>query len=149
MSLAEFFQQFPDEDTCRAFIEQQRLGDHPTCPRCGDMNVYRLNKLASMAFKCGGCKRRFSVRTGTPMEESRLPLQKWLLATYILTTAGKGISSVQLAKGTPRSLQGRALSAIYGLIGRLIDRWGRLTSPWGSKWRPAAIVGSIAHRQAA
>ena len=51
--------------------------------------------------------------------------------------------------GTPRSLQGRALSAIYGLIGRLIDRWGRLTSPWGSKWRPAAFVGSIAHRQAA
>ena len=51
--------------------------------------------------------------------------------------------------GTPRSLQGRALSAIYGLIGRLIDRWGRLTSAWGSKWRPAAFVGSIAHRQAA
>ena len=51
--------------------------------------------------------------------------------------------------GTPRSLQGRALSAICGLSGRLIDRWGRLTSVWGSKWRPAAVVGSIAHRQAA
>ena len=43
--------------------------------------------------------------------------------------------------GTPRSLQGRALSAICGLIGRLMDRWGRLTSAWGSKWRPAAFVG--------
>ena len=51
--------------------------------------------------------------------------------------------------GTPRSLQGRALSAICGLIGRLMDPWGRLTSVWGSKWRPAAVVGSIAHRQAA
>ena len=51
--------------------------------------------------------------------------------------------------GTPRSLQGRALSAICGLVGRLMDRWGRLTSPWGAKWRPAAFVGSIAHRQAA
>ena len=51
--------------------------------------------------------------------------------------------------GTPRSLQGRALSAICGLVGRLMDRWGRLTSAWGSKWRPAAFVGSIAHRQAA
>ena len=51
--------------------------------------------------------------------------------------------------GTPRSLQGRALSAICRLVGRLMDRWGRLTSPWGSKWRPAAFVGSIAHRQAA
>ena len=51
--------------------------------------------------------------------------------------------------GTPRSLQGLALSAIRRLIGRLMDRWGRLTSAWGSKWRPAAFVGSIAHRQAA
>ena len=48
--------------------------------------------------------------------------------------------------GTPRSLQGRALSALCGLIGRLIDRWGRLTRVWGSKWTPAAFVVSIAHR---
>ena len=51
--------------------------------------------------------------------------------------------------GTPRSLQGRALSAICRLIGRLIDRWGRLTRAWGFKWTPTALVGSIAHRQAA
>ena len=51
--------------------------------------------------------------------------------------------------GTPRSLQGRALSAICGLIGRLIDCWGRLTDSWGPEWGPAAFVGSIAHRQAA
>ena len=42
--------------------------------------------------------------------------------------------------GTPRSLQGRALSAICGLIRRLIDRWGRLTRAWGSKGTPAALV---------
>ena len=51
--------------------------------------------------------------------------------------------------GTPRSLQGRAVSAICRLIGRLIDRWGRLTRAWGSKWTPATLAGSIAHRQAA
>ena len=51
--------------------------------------------------------------------------------------------------GTPRSLQGRALSAICDLIGRLIDRWGRLTGAWGAKWPPAAFVGSSAHCQAA
>ena len=49
--------------------------------------------------------------------------------------------------GTPRSLQGRALSAISGLIGRLIDHWGRLTGVWGSNWRPAALIGAIAQRQ--
>ena len=51
--------------------------------------------------------------------------------------------------GTPRSLQGRALSAICGLIGRLTALWGRLTASWDFQWTPAGLVGSIAHRQAA
>ena len=55
----------------------------------------------------------------------------------------------QTGVGTPRSLQGRrAISAICRLIGRFIDRWGRLTRAWGFKWAPTALVGSIAHRQA-
>ena len=55
----------------------------------------------------------------------------------------------QTGIGTPRSLQGRALSAICRLIDRLIDRWARLRRAWGFKWTPTALVGSIAHRKAA
>ena len=55
----------------------------------------------------------------------------------------------QTGVGTPRSLQGRAVSAICRLIGRLIDCWGPLRRLWGFKWTPTALVGSIAHRQAA
>ena len=51
--------------------------------------------------------------------------------------------------GTPRSLQGRALSAIYGLIGRPTALWGRLTASRDFQWTPSGLVGSIAHRQAA
>ena len=51
--------------------------------------------------------------------------------------------------GTPRSLQGRALSAICGLIGPLTALWGRLTASWDFQWTPAGLVGAIAHRQAA
>ena len=51
--------------------------------------------------------------------------------------------------GTPRTLQGRALSAMCGLIERLIDRSGHLTGAWGAKWTPTAFVGSIPHCQAA
>ena len=97
MSLGDFFKQFPDEASSRAFIEQERWGGAvATCPRCGDMTTYRIAGV--MGFKCSGCKGRFSVRTGTPMERSKIPLQKWLLAIYILTTVRRGISSVQLAK---------------------------------------------------
>ena len=51
--------------------------------------------------------------------------------------------------GTPRSLQGRALSAILGLIGRLTGLLGRLTSVWAVKWTPVGLGHSIAHPQAA
>lgn len=51
-----------------------------------------------MSFKCATCKERFSIRTGTIMEISHLPLQTWLLAIYMMTTARKGISSIQFAK---------------------------------------------------
>ena len=99
MSLAEFLGHFPDEDSCKRFIESERWGDEPACPRCGSVKVWRIK--GGMGFKCGDCpvkENRFSVRTGTIMQDSRLSLRKWLLATYLMTTARKGISSVQLAK---------------------------------------------------
>jgi hypothetical protein len=55
----------------------------------------------------------------------------------------------QTGIGTPRSLQGRALSSICRLIDRLIDLCGRLTRAWGFKWTLTPLIGSIAHRQAA
>lgn len=51
-----------------------------------------------MAYRCKDCRKHFSVRTGTVLAESRLPLQKWLLAIYMLTSARKGIPSTQMAR---------------------------------------------------
>lgn len=51
-----------------------------------------------MAYRCKDCRKHFSVRTSTVLEESRLPLQKWLIAIYMMTTARKGIPSTQMAK---------------------------------------------------
>lgn len=96
MSILEFCQRFPDEKACTEFIAQQRWQGKPQCPHCGGSKVYHVQ--GSMGYKCAGCRKRFSVRTGTIMECSRLPLRTWLLAFYITTTARKGISSVQLAK---------------------------------------------------
>ena len=54
----------------------------------------------------------------------------------------------QTGVGTPRSLQGRVLSVIFRLLGRLIDRWRRLTRVWDFKWTPIGTIRPIAHRQA-
>ena len=96
MSIPEFYQRFPNEETCAAFIEHERWGGEPHCPHCGVTKVYRVK--GAMGFKCSGCRKRFSVRTGTVMEASKVKLQTWLLAFYMMTTARKGISSVQFAK---------------------------------------------------
>jgi transposase-like protein len=96
MSIPEFYQRFPNEKVCAKFIEAERWNDKPECPHCRNDKVYRIK--GGMGFKCASCKERFSVRTGTVMESSRLPLQTWLLAIYMMTTARKGISSVQFAK---------------------------------------------------
>lgn len=96
MSIPEFYREFPDEETCKDFIVQERWNGNPVCPHCGHDKVYEIS--GGMSYKCANCKERFSVRTGSIMESSRLPLQTWLLAIYIMTTGRKGISSVQFAK---------------------------------------------------
>jgi len=96
MSIPEFYQQFPTEESCRQFIIKQRWPNGVTCPHCGHDKVYDIK--GGMGYKCANCKERFSVRTGMIMESSRLPLQTWLLAINLMTTARKGISSVQFAK---------------------------------------------------
>ena len=96
MSIPEFYQRFPTEEACAAFIEHERWDGEPHCPHCGVTKVYRVK--GAMGFKCSGCRKRFSVRTGTVMEASKVKLQTWLLAFYMMTTARKGISSVQFAK---------------------------------------------------
>lgn len=96
LSIPEFYKKFPNETACAEFIEQERWDGSPVCTHCGHTKVYRVKD--TMGYKCAGCRKRFSVRHGTIMEGSKLPLQTWLLAIYIMTTARKGVSSVQFAK---------------------------------------------------
>lgn len=96
MIIPEFYKRFPTEGVCAEFIEQERWNGEPICTHCGHKKAYRIT--GTMGYKCAGCRKRFSVRHGTIMEGSKLPLQTWLLAIYVMTTARQGISSVQFAK---------------------------------------------------
>jgi transposase-like protein len=98
LSTFEFFQKFPDEEAARKHFEARRWGDEPVCGHCGSVNVTECKDHKPMAYRCKDCRKHFSVRTGTVLAESRLPLQKWLLAIYMLTSARKGIPSTQMAR---------------------------------------------------
>ncbi len=96
-SILDFQKEFSSEEKCREYLEQQRWNGTPACPFCGSINVHRFPN--GKIFKCRekGCRAKFSVTVGTIYENSKLPLTKWFLATYILSVHSKGISSLQLA----------------------------------------------------
>ncbi|MDF3413304.1 IS1595 family transposase [Sulfitobacter sp. M57] len=98
LSTFEFFQKFPNEEAARLFFEKRRWNGEPVCGHCGCVDVSECKDHKPMAYRCKGCRKHFSVRTGTVLAESRLPLQKWLLAIFMLTSARKGIPSTQMAR---------------------------------------------------
>lgn len=97
VSAYEFLERFPDEAAARAHMEEVRWGGRPVCPSCGCEDRIQRRKLAGW-FRCLACKQDFTVRVGTVFGRSHMPLHKWLYAMYLLATARKGISSLQLAK---------------------------------------------------
>jgi transposase-like protein len=96
ISVYQFIKKFPDEDTCEKFIISARFPRGIFCPHCKSHTCYRLE--TQKRFKCGKCRKQFTVRTGSILAESKVPLQKWLMAVWILTTHKKGMSSIQLGK---------------------------------------------------
>ena len=96
ISLLELFQRFPDQDTAISYIEQQRWPDGVSCPHCQERK--RIGSRKGGYYRCNACMEVFTVRTKTPMERSHIPLHKWIYGMYLLVTARKGVSSMQLAK---------------------------------------------------
>lgn len=95
-SLIDFFRQYPDEAAATAFFESLRWADGVVCPHCGSIHISKCK--GSMPYRCKTCRKHFSVRVGTILNNSKLPLLKWLLALYILGNSKKGIASTKLAE---------------------------------------------------
>lgn len=90
---------FHDEDAARAHIEALRWAGEPTCPHCGSVRVRRMaGKTQAGMFLCNDCRDKFTVRTGSVMERSHVPLHKWLLATHLMAASKKGISAKQMER---------------------------------------------------
>lgn len=87
---------FKDEMTCLKYLEQTTWNNVPRCPQCGMIDIYRYRN--GRHFKCKQCKTEFTVKIGTIFESSKLPLVKWFMAMYLVSTNTKGLSSYQLAR---------------------------------------------------
>jgi transposase-like protein len=98
ISTFKLFETFPDEEAARQYLEARLWPEGVKCPDCGNKDRITVKKAGY--YRCNACtpKLTFTVRTGTIFERSHVPLHKWLYAMYLLVTARKGISSMQLAK---------------------------------------------------
>ena len=123
LSLIEAFQKFPDDSAAEAWLAEARWDDEPACPHCGDTNVQSGAKHPTMPYRCRGCRKRFSVRVGTAMQDSNIPLQKWAIAIYLMTTNLKGVSSMKLHRDL-----GIAQSSAWHMAHRLREAWAGQSS---------------------
>ena len=99
VSTFELFDMIPDAEAARLYLEERRWHGSPSCPLCGAFeNISARTGKRVGYYRCHDCAGEFTVRTGTIFERSHVPLNKWVYAMYLMVTARKGVSSLQLSK---------------------------------------------------
>src|SRR5690242_2333481 len=93
-TLMEAICYFSDADRCLAFLREIRWPNGVSCPRCSCREGSFLS--TRRIWKCLGCKKQFSAKVGTIMEDSPLGLDKWLCAIWMIADAKNGISSWEI-----------------------------------------------------
>lgn len=97
LTVFQLQQSFPDEATAVKWVEYLRWPDGVRdCPYCRNANTSEAKNHKTMPYWCGKCRKYFSVKSGTAMHGSNLPVRKWLYAVYFLSTSLKGVSSMKL-----------------------------------------------------
>lgn len=106
LNLASLASQYSDNDKARSFLESVLWPKGPVCPHCKNTTekpIYKLNGKAGSdrpvrggVYKCGACRKQFTVTVGTIFEDSHIPISKWLMAVFVLCSSKKAISSHQI-----------------------------------------------------
>ena len=122
ISLPELFDMFPDDAAAERWFEEQRWGEagKPShCPMCGSADKLKsVPNRKPLPYWCGDCRRHFSVRTGTVMHRSKIPLRKWVIGIFEWSTSLKGVSSMKLHRDL-----GITQKSAYFMAQRLREAW--------------------------
>ena len=97
MKLIHFLNQFPDEESCELFIKSYREKFGIFCKKCEKVTHHYWFSGAKF-FECRHCRRRSSLKSGTVMENSKLPLQVWMLAFMFISATKKGFSCLEFQR---------------------------------------------------
>jgi transposase-like protein len=90
---------FHDEAAAHAMLEDIVWQHGPTCPKCGGLGRITTVRGGRIGlYRCGPCKRQFTVKVGTVFESSHMPLHDWLTVVYLMCSSKKGVSSHQVMR---------------------------------------------------
>jgi transposase-like protein len=126
---------FTDADKAREHLEAINWPEGPFCPHCGETeNVHRLAGKSTRAglIQCNSCLKNFTVTVGTVFERSKIGLNKWLLATYLLSASKKGMSAHQLHR-----MLGVTYKTAWFMCHRIREAMDQPSGPLGG---PGAVV---------
>ena len=108
INLAKLAMEYSDEDEARKLFESWHWPDGPKCPHCQNHKEKPIYKMESKAttkkenrirpglYCCGSCRKTFTARVGTVLEDSHIPFAKWVMAIFILCSSKKGVSAHQI-----------------------------------------------------
>ena len=119
VTLVELMDIFPTEEAATTWFESVVWEDGRYCPKCGSTETKEVPNAKPMPYWCKGCRSYFSVRTGTPMARSNIPLRKWAIAIYLCITSLKSVSSMKLHRDI-----GVSQRAAWFMLHRIREAWG-------------------------
>ena len=116
--IIELMAMFPTEEDAIQWFENARWGGKRTCGKCGNERTRPVKSGKPMPYWCSACRSYFSVRTGTPLECSKVPLRKWAVAIYLCLTSLKSVSSMKLHRDI-----GVSQKTAWFMLHRIRDAW--------------------------
>ena len=84
ITLVQLMDMFPTEKTATAWFESVIWDGERHCGKCGSVNTREVPNAKPMPYWCTDCRSYFSIRTGTPIARSNVPLRKWAIAIYLV-----------------------------------------------------------------
>ena len=94
--MLQILEMFPDEESVERWFEATLWNGERCCGHCGSVRTRNVPNRKPMPYWCSDCRSYFSVRTGTAIARSNVPLRKWAVAIYLCLTSLKSVSSMKL-----------------------------------------------------
>ena len=133
LSITDLTDMFPSEEAASLWFENVLWPDGRCCGHCGSTRTSPVASRKPMPFWCSDCREYFSVKTGTAMQRSKIPLRKWAIAIYLCLTSLKSVSSMKLRRGHRRLAEDRLVHAAPHPRGVGDRDAGRLHRPGGGR----------------